>query len=264
MKKILAMLIAMLLAAALAGCKEKTNSNAKLLETITAESDGIVYTTKLDYDDKLRIVKKTHHRGGILTHTETVTYDGAGSVKIAYDNIEAEMTMEAHFAIEANTITVQRSDVSYGTEKLTVNKDGKITESITYPDPAYDEVRHIVHSYSGSNLIETKGVSGPGHTHELLEKYEYGDKKTSFYHCKTPKWLLQHLFLYTDASRNNVTKGNISHHHGEQINEYMYEYDTDGLPTRRTLTVKDLDGHFMHAETTRFVYRNTAKTNQSQ
>jgi len=192
---------------------DKAVEDVKRLEYITDDVGDLI--EKFEYDDKNRLVKvyeynviRSYEHGvtvgfdygeGKIASTKTITYNGDDSV-----TVDAEK-----FVKNGNTIT-SKSDT------ITINEDGYLVSYVSHGDS---------YQYQDGNMTEQK--------EEWPRSYSYSkfdDKKTPFSNTNTPKWLLLHLVDKTYANKNNVLKKE-----GRACwVDYTYEYNSEGLPTKRT------------------------------
>jgi hypothetical protein len=93
--------------------------------------------------------------------------------------------------------------------------------------------------YLNGNLASICGI---GANYDK-QSFRYDNKKSPFYYCKTPKWLLIWYGaggLYSDIKNNRIetidrerVDGNIY----EYITEYTYEYDSNGFPIKMNSSI---------------------------
>ncbi|MDR3013479.1 MAG: hypothetical protein LBU70_09785 [Chitinispirillales bacterium] len=202
-----------------------TSSGAvKLLESIIR---GEMSKVRFEYDDRNRIVKMRYYEGvGFHTHTATITYSDDGSVKIADD----VPFLAASFVRDGNTITVG-SNV-YPHETITVNRHGYIVKS-ERSGSGWSDIR--TYDYQRDNLTKLTTNRVSDIEEFFVVEYEYDNKKSPFFHCNTPKWLLQ--FLFSDPSNNFGLNNNIVEAKSSNglLQQYVFEYDSEEFPTKRTL-----------------------------
>ena len=235
------LIITALFTAAFTSCKSRGSGNVKLIESMTSKTPDGVFTVKFEYDDENRIVKTLNHFDGRILYTETITYNCDGSVKIVNDNIDDEKIVETHFIKNANTITVQSSDISYGTDAITVNKDGYILKrERSYgsgEDGSWSEIINWQYQTGNFTKLTTAFHSISTSDRFPTQEFKYDNKKSPLYHCKTPKWLLA---FYNIGLNNNIVERRYYDNINEDWSEtYTYEYDSDGFPIRQTMKLKD-------------------------
>jgi len=195
----------------------KGGGDVKLLETITDESGNV--QKRFEYDKQNRIVK---------IDNDTITYA---------DNLITVGTQK--YVINGNTVTVDGSS-------FTIDKDGYFVKR-------EGEGWALTLEYRDGNLIK-RSIKGELPSVDVMDKYD--DKKSPFFNCNSPKWLLYELRILdsyiTFISKNNVLEMNTQ---GDNniTRVYKYEYDGDGFPTK--LTKEETDEDNTTRTITRFTYR---------
>jgi hypothetical protein len=221
----------------------ESGSGVKLLASMTETNhNGYVETVKFEYDSKDRIVK-IHSGSDEETITLTLHYDGNKLMKKTSsrgDNFNEDY-------MEGDMVTLNDIPVTLNKEGYIVSTDGLDGGGTDY---SYKNGNHV-------KLIITEAHE-PDSTSEKSEiVYKYDSKNSPFFNCKTPKWFLQRS-SYTNANTNNVTAETYKRYDSannltsETERTYVYEYDSDGFPTKRTETVKS-DGK-TYTTTTTFTY----------
>ena len=191
---ILAMLAVVLL---FSGCG-KDSGEVKLLESVTQDGE----TTKFEYDDKNRIVKK-------------------GSATISYKSDDLVIIDGSEYKLNGNEIIASRG----GSMDTLTLEDGFITSIMPQ-----DALSGSGYTFVDGNL-DWNGSEGGSY------KYKYDDKNSPF-NCNTPKWVIQMLLEATYASKNNVIEVSYKDTWSEGENHqrsYQYEYDSDGFPTKQMI-----------------------------
>jgi len=228
--------------------------DGKLLETKTTDDGNSTEMWRFEYDEKHRIIEIEHFQNGELNKTRTITYNGDELVKIAGGD------KETFFVRNGNIITITEDYYSDYNVLITVNRNGCIikTETIYDPDDTSGTANPaIAYCYSGGNLTDAKGLSGPFMmSSEYFISYKFDNKKSPFL-CKTPKWFLQHYFEKEIGLKNNVVRIVFSSHQVDFTNNLVYEFDSDGFPTKRSETrIYDGDAEYPETIITRFKYHN--------
>jgi hypothetical protein len=221
---------AMVVVAALTSCEKDNNSNEKLLETITFDSG--VYT-KIGYDEKNRILKlSSHNETGELSYLETFTYSGNDLVKIEgefFSYPEDKYKIIREFTRTENIISImQVSGGSLSTVTLDLNSEELPVKCVTETISGSYVINYQIQN---GNLVKVSNKETFGETiYDKNTEYRYGNKKSPYYSCKTPKW-----YMFWQAgemgSKNNVTEMKSSEDWSIK-NEYVF--DRDGYPTKRT------------------------------
>ncbi|MDR2554769.1 MAG: hypothetical protein LBC64_05010 [Fibromonadaceae bacterium] len=229
--------------------------DVKLLESITDESGGLI--SKFEYDKQNRIVKKYNYYEKKLNYTETITY--ADNIVTIEEVYESGSKNTRKFVINGNTVTIE------GGSTFTINKDGYFVRL------EYDKgFKTYKYRDDGNPIGREEEYTSDGITiasYANMDKYD--DKKSPFYNCNSPKWLLQHglnvlssFYEYGFISKNNVLEINVG---GENdfTTVYKYEYDGDGFPVKMTAeqAYEDVgsDKIIKTITITRFTYRGETK-----
>jgi len=134
--------------------------------------------------------------------------------------------------IGAKKYEVKGDTVTVDGKSFTIDKDGYIVKS--------KDGNLSPYKYEDGNLINIFDDSSPF--------YYYDDKKSPFSNSNTPKWVIQELFGAEFASKNNVSSS------GYGINQFGYEYDSDGFPVKQTYYNTDCEEDCV-PEITRYIYR---------
>ena len=190
----------------------------KLVETWNSEYG---YKCEFEYDEQNRITKiSRYYYNGDLLYTKTPTY--------AEDDLVSDGTCE--YTKNGNIIT-QKFKNSSKFYTIELNDDGLPVTC----DENYSSSSHIsiitYFGYQGGNLTERRcrETYTDGDWDTDFYDFQYDDKKGALYHCRTPKWYLI-LYLNDFGIKNNITREYRQYSH----DEYTYEYDNNGFPTKRT------------------------------
>jgi len=196
----------------------------KLPKTIT-KSDGSY--TKFEYDSQNRITKISRHEN-FVEKTETLTYGVDGSVKDVKEAFFDGEPITYIITKNGNKITLRSSGGGEYTNIITIDKDGYPTLMVA----GYEESEAWTFplEYQNGNLIKRIVYTEDGE--EQVINYKYDDKKTPFTNCSTPKWWWW-IMWWNHGDDEYCNKNNII------FENYIYEYDSDGFPTKRTEKNKD-------------------------
>jgi hypothetical protein len=258
MNKNITAALALAIAFTLTACEEKkkpdggeaittqSGSGVKLLESMTTTRYyGSVEIVKFEYDSKDRIAK-IHRTYDGEEETETLHYDGN---KLMKKTSSRDDDFNEDYSMEGDMVRVL-DDIR--PVELTLNKGGyMVSYAGTDGSTAY--------SYQNGNRIKfiSYEANESESTGERIEAvFEYDSKKSPFLNCKTPKWFLQYKYF---ANANNLT-ASTQKNYDDNTNSltakyettYVYEYDSDGFPTKQTDTQKS-DGE-TYTTTTTFKY----------
>jgi len=196
----------------------------QLLETVSI--NGILHL-QFDYDSQRRIAQiRWFAENGELGGAEIFTYNDAGNlISIAYSNGETKSFEKA-----GNRIYRENSK-----EKLSyfeLDEQGRITaeysQSSRSDEYSFSSVSE--YEYRDGNLIKVVSEQNYAYPDEALaikdvSAYVYDDKKSPFFHCETPKWLLKTLGM--------DIKNNMLSYNSESV-RYSYTYDNSGFALTRT------------------------------
>jgi len=191
-------------------------SEVQLVKTITYYG----YSIDFEYDDQNRIATSSYYMNGTLDGMATFVYNG--------DDLVKYVTGISVFDFSRNgnkityTVTVEQEVVRSATIEL--NSDG-------YP------IIHDGHPYQYQDGNLTTRYDGYSNM-----IFEYDNKKSPFYDCKTPKWFLVCVPFfegYITPIKNNMTK--ITETRGETTTEYecTYEYNGAGFATKMYMDDKE-------------------------
>jgi predicted small secreted protein len=198
--------------------KSRGNGSVKLLECITDDNGNL--KKKFEYDRQNRIVKIYHYYSNeddkeALYLTTAITYSADDLVTVEeINNIEDRKAND--FVRNGNIITTETEAFT-----LTVNSDGYIVSK--EGDGWYYECQYL-----NGNLIKDGNLIDEN----IYSVRKYDSKKSPFSNSNTPKWLLQYLFTFSYADKNNILR--IDHNSEVGSTKYKYRYDRDGFPTKET------------------------------
>jgi len=198
------------------------------------QRDGMRYV--YEYDDQDRITKVTASAmiGGQIHSVETFKYN-------IISGVLEEWKKEYPLNPENNEITVySKNDNKISFEMnseryvFDLNVQGLIEN---YSTKSNDESGYIgTFTWHNGNLtkIEWKEVwkenGEEKYSPPFSDKFEHDDKKSPFYHCKTPKWFL----WFNDRGQQNENNIKTETFYGVAPITCVYEYNADGFPAKRT------------------------------
>ena len=222
--------------------------NIKLLETISDDMGGY---GMYEYDKQSRITKYSYfipnkYGERTLVHTLTFTYMGDDLTKVISEN---EYYQQGYYKFEKsnNKINIHTSsgknDKNAISSSLELDSDGlpvRYNENLSKDG---NPSRIITYQFQNGNLVKTT-VEGKSYNNEIVTSstlFQYDEKSSPLYHCKTPKWFL-FWYLREMCSLNNVTESTSSSSHNisdvasdgeDSTSTYEYVYDNNGFPTKR-------------------------------
>ena len=213
---------------------EKDNGNGngngeektQLVKTITYHSG---YVQTFEYDNQNRITKTTYYHNGTDYAFYTFEYNGDDLVKyVGQSPSGGQYTVD--YSKSGNVINVIETDSEgrshVGTIEL--NSDG-YPVAMSFEGSSYQET----YQYFDGNMV--KYSHGEGGSSSLT--FQYDDKKSPFYNCKTPKWFFitrQFFESYFTPIKNNATKMTAIYNDYTEECEISYEYDDAGFATKMT------------------------------
>jgi YD repeat-containing protein len=223
---------ALVVAAAFTSCNKDDDKNENgggggggtdVVKLLTSMTDGDGWVGKFEYDNQSRITKTLSYRNEELRWSYTYIYSGDDVIKITHECVDFP---EDNYTFD---ISKNGNQISNGHNVFDLNSDG-------YPVKLSFENGYVMtFEYQDGNMTKFHSSSHGG---DCVLKYD--DKKSPFYHCKSPKWLLftldvpfESLNLYGGMGKNNQTE--ILFGEGGKY-EYTYEYDSDGYPSKITVT----------------------------
>lgn len=218
---------------------EEEGGKVKLLETATFEVELETKVYKFEYDTQDRVRKETtlQYQFGILRYTEIIifTYSDEGDlIRAVIGRTSHEYYQQTSITFEKNGNKITYKDSWYpdGPGKaIELNADGLPVKmySLTFGSDYYS-----ICEYHNDNL--SKITEYDNNNHHYSATFTYDNKKSPFYHGKTPKWYYvdedyvwgRALFM---AIKNNPTKIVSANRDGEWGEcGISYIYDEDGYP----------------------------------
>jgi len=170
-------------------------------------------------------------------------------LKRDYKSVNPILEYTHEFAKSGNTITITRKDIGLPDEVFAHLYLGNNGYPAKYEEPRTDGSNRIrTYTYNDGNLTKTSNAMiYPNDFLAPLNDYEcvYDNIKSRFYSVQTPKWFMI-LFFGTGGSQNNRINESYFIYESETTRrlersiDYVFEYDSDGFPTKRTYT--GLDG----------------------
>jgi hypothetical protein len=225
------------------------SGKVKLLKTIVVVNHGEpnprFSPAEYEYDTQNRIIKLT-----IMEDDDPCTkftYNSAGDlIKVDLDDgSKATILTTSTYSRNGNIITQTQewflisdgSSLLKATYTFELNKDDlPVKYSSSFNDDIY------FYEYQNGNLVKSTRRNGNNILSTLT--YTYDNKKTPFFHCKSPKWFL-------GSQKNNLTSQITDDGSSRNKVEYVYTYDDDGFPV--SVTMKNDSGNG-GASTATFLY----------
>jgi hypothetical protein len=226
MKKVIfnyAIIAALALSAVCTSCKKDDDKNengngnepekVQLVKTITY-SEG--WSQNFEYDNENRITTTSYYKGETPMGSSTFLYSEDDLIKY----IQGQLVYNFSKNGSKIDVSVTGAEGSHAEGTIELNNDG-------YP-VMMDLYGATTFQYSDGNLISINEGS-------TMHTFQYDNKKSPFYNCKTPKWFLISIPFfesYMTTIKNNMTK--ITTVRSDETLEYecTYEYDDAGFATK--------------------------------
>jgi hypothetical protein len=254
------LLTAALYASVLVGCNKDDDPKTKLcflttvVETNDSETTTINYT--VDNQKVTKVNSSTVYSGVTYQDNATITYDSKGNItettnddgtKTVYTYTDGQITKTEDF--DGTTLS-DRTDYEYSNGQLIKAQYYSESSPGTFVKSDYDIFEYA--STSSKNPTKIKSFSKTGTTPDYTVVYEYDDKKNPYSASGT---FLNVLALYGEASANNITKATFTNASNPtiQTNNFVYEYNTEGYPTKSTIT-KTTTGQSARTSTATYTY----------
>jgi hypothetical protein len=213
------------------------NNNVLLPKTITNNISRHSYSrNEYEYDKQNRITKILRYsnheyflKEAELDQIQTFTYVGDDFVKVVEER-SGFTTVE--FSKNGDKINVTRKYSSgevYYTATMDLNNEGYPTKRESSFTFGTDNYQIDTYQFQNGNLMKQSIVRGNGPSSNL--EFTYDNKKSPFFHCETPNWVMINLWEY-GISKNNVIKVN-------GTSQYEYEYNIAEFPIKRTMNYTD-------------------------
>jgi len=211
------------------------NDNVLLPKTVTNINPHFYSRYEYEYDNQNRITKIFRYYNheyfleeAELDQIQTFSYIGDDFVKVVeerYGTTTVEITKSGN---KINVARKYSSGEVYYTATMDLDNDGYPTKresSFTFGTNNWE-----IHTYQfqNSNLMMQSIARGNGPDGDY--EFTYDNKKSPFFYCKTPKWVMINLWEY-DISKSNMVKMN-------GFTLYEYEYN-DEFPIKRTTKNND-------------------------
>ena len=222
----------------------KPNNDVYLVTEISIEGRGSI---KFEYDDLNRITEIQNYR------TYVLSYDSEGDlISLKTDWNDAMST----FTKNDNKIIVH-NDRNHNAESeiLELNAQGLINKWIFESD--YLSSTYI-YQYQDRNLINltVDRVYAQENDWEksgtATATFTYDDKKSPFYHCKTPQWFFLFYFDENQFGIQNNPKTMDSDFYGGCSITYEYMYNENGFPHTRKVIVSEGGEKYDFTETYKY------------
>jgi uncharacterized repeat protein (TIGR02543 family) len=225
--------------------------------TFAREDEDRVY--RFEYDAQNRLKKMEEYYGNTLDGSTTFTYNSADDlisvVKVRWDGESYTDT----YIKDGNKITsTYEEDGDSWIFTAELNAQGRV-EKFTQDHTGGDghwckDVRTV--QYSGQNVsrwTQTYTSSSESDTEPEIYTFTYDDKKSPFYYCNTPQWLMVYIFYWYFGIHNNIKT--INYNNNEETSTSEYEYNDAGFPLTRKETRRwNTGGEYEFTET--FSYGN--------
>jgi len=217
-----ATVIACLTVTMFASCKkDPTPDPIFLLEERQVGTERYVY----EYDDQNRLTKRSRYENGILQGVDIFKYDPDGHLEeLEYGNLKHTFTKNGDkitFDYHGVLAEIELNAQGHFVKRKSVNEYSKSTQTFTWQNGNLTKVE-----------AEYENIHDAG---TWTRTYTHDNKKSPFYYCKTPKWVLWLWLVAEEYNENNIeTVETIDEVEGDDYYEHEYTYNTDGLPTKRT------------------------------
>ena len=230
-----------LFSAVLTSCEKDKDEMVYLLRT-TSWGDEI---DEFMYDNQNRIARYSSHSRTSPNYKTvfSLSYNNEGDLISIMKESTAESIVET-FTKSDNIITIKRMCLGgfcEGANFDNINESFVINEQ-GLPEKYMNEWRNqkisYIYQYQNDNLSKLIFEENYNtHIYSGTITYIYDDKKSPFYHCKTPKWYLLYYYGALQCGQNNVRviihetnqNGNSSY----QKDAFTYTYNAAGFPITR-------------------------------
>jgi len=209
------------------------NENVYLLVEI---EDNFIYkrSVKLEYDYQNHVKKMIFDFG----MTYLFDYNDAGDlISMKWEDEYPEDNTTAMFTKNGNKIILNYSRGEYGwSESIELNTQGLPTKYMTGED---ESSQFFTFQYQNGNLKKLESLYLDENDNmiklDFYQSYTYDDKKSPFYHCKTPKWLFVFLDILLEFHYNFGIQNNVVTSDGWYSMSCDYTYNDDGFPFTRNV-----------------------------
>ena len=202
--------------------KDDDIGRVQLLETIIYEGS---FYEKYEYDNQNRITKISMYSDDEnVGYTKFFTYSENDLVEVFVLGSTEEYTKIK------NKISVTKKNNSgnvYSTATIDLDND-ELPTKIEELNEEYSEI--ITYQYQRGNMTNRtlKRIQN-NETQEFTNKNKFDNKKSPYYHCKTPNWYLIENYSVGKSNIIEVSYGN------KEKTLFKYEYDRAGFPTKCTM-----------------------------
>jgi hypothetical protein len=210
----------------IASCKKETKRDVFLLEEMTEGN----WRDAFEYDNQDRLTKYIRQMTGQPEYVRTYTYNATGDL-VEEKGSDYKIT----FSKNGNTITYIKEN-QYGSEngEIELNVQG-FPVKWTFEGVSEEEWYKSTNTYiwqNGNNTttesVEEWEEDGVKVSNAGTSTYRYDDKKSPFYHCKSPNWVLWWTVGYFVNNLTSETWAN-----GITTITYEYTYNDAGFPVTR-------------------------------
>ena len=194
-------------------CKKDNDVSVQLLESISISNQLFC---KFEYDEQSRITKIIYYESsGELFFTQTLTYNSEGELILAKSESPSNSASDGQktFVKSGNKIRIS------GSEIFELNSQG-LPISQMYSDLYRSGI--LTFEYLDGNMSKMTDYGRP----TRITTYTYDNKKSPFYNCNSPKWVLVWgwLFWRVDLRNNKITENmDVG-----VMTSYTYTYDDAG------------------------------------
>jgi len=221
------------------GCDKDDDKNGsddehiQLLETIFIDDKDGKVRVKYEYDEQNRIAKITQYYDDKFDHFFTFSY------KSNEISIKSDDNSTYTYSINGNRMTSSRVDYGYETtEVIDIDNEGLpekyVQENL---NELYNNWTYTAnYEFQDDNLVKLKEKREGKDSWSCITTLTYDDKKSPFYHCKTPMWILiwYGSFDSIPSGKNNVLSRNWGSNSSDGCS-YVYTYDDAGFPLTYTI-----------------------------
>jgi len=180
-----------------------------------------------EYDDQDRLTKISwYSNNGQLHYVGTFRYNAADGhmEEVKWEFIQSQSNRNDTWTKNSNK--VKRTYENGGYEEYELNPQGFPLKHTSNDASLY--TRNF--TWENGNITQDVWVEG---SNTYINIYTYDDKKSPFYHSKTPKWVLDFYVGGYEEGVSLVSNNNIKTFtwDGGTPSTYEYEYNADGFPT---------------------------------
>ena len=221
--------------AVLTSCKKEIDDGkVQLLETMTINDGSCV---KYTYDNQNRVSEFFMYENEKLSSVTAITYSGHDLITVIHENFDnSEENFAGKFVKNGNTITFYSNEELTYTMYLDNNEYPVRIEGISNEGEGFLYNYVMTFQYQDGNMtkMNTTITFNGEITSESSTEYKYDNKKSPFYYCRSPIWMVSNT-IGPYSIQNNVIEQKISSLFNVKT-EIIYEYDSAGFPTRGVMT----------------------------